>query len=300
MSAQPPQLSAEQRTLATTKSIEARRKRAAVKEAVKSGSLTIFDVINDGDPIVSGMRVKDLLGAVPGVGTVKAEILMERAKISSTRKVAGLGPHQILRLREELSLTKIEPKRGRLIVISGPGGVGKSTITKALRDDSRFVVSVSATTREPRAGEMNGFDYFFYSDEKFDQMVENSEFLEWAAFAGNRYGTPAHSVEQWLRVGKNVILEIEIAGARQIRATQSDALLIFISPPSWEELVSRLENRGTDSPERRAARLELAREEMAAASEFDRSIINHEVNQVITEMVSLLNELDGRNHQPTN
>jgi len=296
MSAQPPQLTPEQRSLATAKSIEARRARAAFKAQIKSGVATIFDAINSQSPHITAMRVKELLEAVPGVGEIKAEQLMERAKISPTRKIAGLGDHQILRLREELSLTKVEPRRGRLIVISGPGGVGKSTITRALRDDPRFVVSVSATTRDARPGELHGVDYFFYSEEKFSEMVASNQFLEWAEFAGARYGTPAQSVEKWLSVGKNVILEIEIAGARQIRRSESDALLIFISPPSWEELVARLENRGTDSPERRAARLELAQEEMASSIEFDRSIINHEVHQVIAEMVSLLDELDGRNH----
>ena len=296
MSAIPPRLTPEQRALATVKSIAARRARAAFKSAIKSGNATIFDAINSQDPFISAMRVKELLEAVPGVGEVKAELLMERAKISPTRKIAGLGSHQILRLREELALTKVEPRRGRLIVISGPGGVGKSTITRALRADQRFIVSVSATTRSARPGEEHGVDYFFYSDEKFEEMISRGEFLEWAEFAGARYGTPAQSVESWLSVGKNVILEIEIAGARQIRQAEREALLIFISPPSWEELVSRLENRGTDSPERRAARLELAQEEMASAAEFDRSIINHEVHQVIAEMVSLLDELDGRNH----
>lgn len=288
MSSTPPQLTPEQRAAAVERSVQARRARAAMKAEIASGAKTIFDAINSGDATLAQMRVRELLESVPGVGAVKAEQLMERAKISPSRRIAGLGSHQILRLREELSLTKTEPTRGSLIVISGPGGVGKSTITKTLREDPRFKVSVSATTRKPRTGEFNGVDYYFYSEEKFQEMIDNDEFLEWAEFAGARYGTPSEAVEQWLSVGKNVILEIEIAGARQVRQANPDALLLFIAPPSWDVLVSRLENRGTDSPERRAARLELAREEMASAGEFDKIIVNHEVNQVIDEMVSLV------------
>jgi len=284
----PPKLTSEQRALALAKSIEGRRVRAVIKNEIATGTKTIFDAINSDDPAIATMRVRELLASVPGVGAVKAEALMERAKISPNRRIAGLGSHQILRLREELALTKIEPTRGSLIVISGPGGVGKSTITKVLREDPRFKVSVSATTRKPRVGEVNGVDYFFYSEEKFQELIDAGEFLEWAEFAGSRYGTPAATVDQWLSVGKNVILEIEIAGARQVRQADPSALLIFIAPPSWDVLVARLENRGTDSPERRAARLELAREEMASAGEFDRIVVNHEVNQVIDEMVTLV------------
>ena len=288
MASIPPQLTAAQRAAALAKSLEARRARSALKAEIASGDRTIFDAINSHEPAITQMRVRELLTSVPGIGATKAELLMERAKISPTRRIAGLGSHQILRLREELALTKIEPVRGSLIVISGPGGVGKSTITKALRADPRFMVSVSATTRKPRVGEVNGVDYFYYSEERFQELIDANKFLEWAEFAGARYGTPLASVEQWLSVGKNVILEIEIAGARQVRQADPDALLIFISPPSWDVLVSRLENRGTDSPERRAARLELARREMASAGEFDRIVVNHEVNQVIEEMVSLV------------
>ena len=288
MSQKPPQLSPEQRALAVERSKISRRARAVVKAEIAAGIKTIFDAINSGDPLISKMKVRELLESVSGVGNVKAELLMERAKIAPSRRIAGLGTQQIFRLREELALTKIEPARGSLIVISGPGGVGKSTITKTLREDPRFKVSVSATTRKFRPGEVNGVDYFFYSEEKFQEMIDSDQFLEWAEFAGARYGTPAEAVEQWLAVGKNVILEIEIAGARQVRASNPEALLLFIAPPSWDVLVSRLENRGTDSPERRAARLELAREEMASAGEFDKIVVNHEVNQVIEEMVSLV------------
>ena len=184
-------------------------------------------------------------------------------------------------------MAKVNSIRGKLIVISGPGGVGKSTITAQLRNDPRFWISVSATTREPRPGERDGVDYHFLTAELFQEMIEAGEFLEWAQFAGNRYGTPRAPVEEWRAMGKHVILEIEIEGARQVRSREAGATLIFIAPPSWEELIRRLTSRGTDSPDRRAARLALAEQEMAAAGEFDVILVNESVEGLIAQLVSL-------------
>jgi guanylate kinase len=174
-----------------------------------------------------------------------------------------------------------------LLVLSGPGGVGKSTVAQALGKVPGFWVSVSATTREPRFNEIDGREYFFYSNEAFDEAISKGLFLEWAEFAGNRYGTPIEAVEQARKKGLNVLLEIELAGAQIVRQKAPDAKLIFLEPPSWEELVARLEGRGTDSAERRAARLTLAQEELAAASLFDHVIINDRVEDVLDSLISL-------------
>jgi guanylate kinase len=283
----PPSLTSEQRRENLQRAKEARTERAKIKEEIASSSISIFDAINDPRESIQRMKVSELLSAIPGVGPSRAQLIMERKKISLTRRIGGLGPHQLRSLFKEVGIMKIDPRRGSLVVMSGPGGVGKSTITSYLKNDPRFWVSISVTTRAPRPSERDGVDYFFVTDNKFDQMVAQHEFLEWADFAGARYGTPKGPVSEWRELGKHVLLEIEIDGARQIRKSDPSAKLIFIAPPSWEELESRLANRGTDSPQRREARLALAREEMAAASEFDLTIVNEQVEGVVAQMVSL-------------
>ena len=264
-----------------------RKERAEVKSSIARSEITIFDAINDHRESIRRMRVMDLLAAVPGVGKSRAANIMERRAISPTRRIGGLGPLQLMALRKELAVGKTDPVRGNLVVLSGPGGVGKSTITSALRGDPRFWVSVSATTREPRPNEKEGVDYFFYSEEKFQSMIDAGEFLEWAEFAGSRYGTPKIPVDEWRNVGKHVILEIEIDGARQVRKSDPTSRSVFIAPPDWNELVRRLTSRGTDSPERRAARLALAEAEMAASSEFDFTLVNDQVDTLIARLIPL-------------
>ena len=176
--------------------------------------------------------------------------------------------------------------RGKLIVLSGPGGVGKSTIVAELKKRDHFYFSVSATTRSPRNGELDGVAYHFVSKESFQKMIDENVFLEWADFAGARYGTPRQPVMDALQEGKDVLLEIEIEGARQVKAAMPEALMVFLQPPSMAELESRITNRGTDTPERISARLALARAEMAAAHEFDHVLTNHRVEDVIDSLVS--------------
>lgn len=177
--------------------------------------------------------------------------------------------------------------RGKLIVLSGPGGVGKSTIVTEIRKRNDFYFSVSATTREPRPGEVDGVSYHFIDEKEFDRLVASNSFLEWAEFAGNRYGTLREPVDAALNSGLHVLLEIEIAGARQVREKEPEAILVFLEPPSFEELELRIRGRGTDSEERIQDRLALARQELAAATEFDLIVVNHQVEQVVAALVSL-------------
>ena len=177
--------------------------------------------------------------------------------------------------------------KGQLLVLSGPGGVGKSTIVKELRNHPEFFFSVSSTTRAPREGEIDGHAYHFVTEEDFQRMIDDRQFLEWAEFAGYKYGTPAAPVFEALRSGKHVLLEIEIDGARQIRRSQPEAILVFLKPPSFEDLEARIRGRKTDSEERIQARLALAEEEMAAAHEFDHVLVNHRVEEVVASLVSL-------------
>lgn len=285
----PPQLTPEQRQDALLKAAASRKRRAEVKVKIKNGEFSIDTILEIAktDDAVGKMRVKELLESLSGVGKVRALSLMERLNISPTRRIQGLGRLQVKQLREEFMKSEHAIKPGKLIVLSGPGGVGKSTIAKRLRAAGDFWVSVSATTRQPRNNEVHGQDYYFVSNEEFTRMVNADEFLEWAEFAGNRYGTPQEKVEQALLLGRNVLLEIEIAGAKQVKTHLPQSILVFLEPPTWEELVARLEGRGTDDPERRAERLQLAQEELAAASFFDLVLINDQVDSVVGKLIEL-------------
>jgi guanylate kinase len=282
----PPQLTADERSAALAKAKESRQIRSAVKTKIKSGEITLSEVFNLAakDSVIAKMRVSELLAALNGVGKIRATAIMERLNISPTRRIQGLGKHQLNALRSEFSPAQ---SRGKLLVLSGPGGVGKSTIAAYVRKHGTFWVSVSSTTRQPRINEKNGIEYYFLTDEEFDQEIAKNHFLEWANFAGARYGTPREPVEQGLSSGKNVLLEIDIEGAKQVKVQAPEAVLVFLEPPSWEELVSRLERRATDSPQRRAERLQLAQEELAAASFFDHRLINDEVENVVKKLLSL-------------
>jgi guanylate kinase len=287
----PPKLTADQRAAALAKSTAARQVRAAIKTRVKSSELSlsaVFDLAMS-DEAIAKMRVVELLESFSGVGKVRAIAILDRLAISQTRRIQGLGTAQRKNLLREFPDRSSAGVRGKLLVLSGPGGVGKSTVAKALRKRNEFWVSVSATTRTTRHNEVDGVDYFFYSESEFDNAVKTDLFLEWAEFAGNRYGTPRKPVEDALREGKNVLLEIEISGAKQVKESAPEAVLIFLQPPSWEELVSRLEGRGTDSPERRAARLALAQEELALAGLFDLSVVNTRVEEVVERLIGLTN-----------
>lgn len=175
-------------------------------------------------------------------------------------------------------------------MISGPAGVGKGTVVQLLRKAHPEVwVSVSATTRPPRPGELDGVHYRFVSDEEFDRLVETDGLLEWAVVHGrHRYGTPAGPVHEVADAGRPVVLEIDLQGARQVRERLPDAHFVFLSPPDWTTLVGRLEGRGTESPDQVARRLETARVELAAAEEFDEVIVNDELGHTVEQLVDSL------------
>ncbi|MFS8480199.1 MAG: guanylate kinase [Micromonosporaceae bacterium] len=177
----------------------------------------------------------------------------------------------------------------RLIVLSGPSGVGKDSVIELIRARSRSVwLSVSVTTRPKRDYEVDGVHYYFVDRSQFRQMVERGELLEWAEFAGNFYGTPRRPVEARLRRGLPALLKIDLQGARQVRRAMPGALLVFLAPPSWNELERRLIGRGTDDPETIRRRLEHAREELAAEPEFDVTVVNDSVERAAEELLELL------------
>jgi guanylate kinase len=285
----PPVLTPDQRAAALQKATKSRQRRAEIKVELKSAKLTLSEVIDlaKNDDAIAKMRVLELIESISGVGKVRAQSFIVKLGISPSRRIAGLGLHQRVNLIKEFSLPVDTSSHGRLVVLSGPGGVGKSSVAKALRLRNEFWVSVSATTRAPRANEKNGVDYYFYTDEQFDEAIKEDKFLEWAAFAGARYGTPKKPVMDALSQGKNVLLEIDIDGAKQVKAHEPKALLVFLEPPTWEELVARLEGRGTDSEERRAARLALAQLELAEASYFDKTLVNEQVDAVVEHLIVL-------------
>jgi guanylate kinase len=167
--------------------------------------------------------------------------------------------------------------------------VGKGTVVIGLRKKRPDIwLSVSVTTRSPRPGEVDGREYSFVSDAVFDRMVEDGELLEWAAFAGHRYGTPREPVARCIAAGVPALLEIDIKGARQVRQAVPDALLVFLAPPSWDELVRRLSGRGTEPPEVIARRLEVAAREIEAGKEFDITLVNTSVEDVCGQLVTLM------------
>jgi guanylate kinase len=180
--------------------------------------------------------------------------------------------------------------RSRLAVLAGPTAVGKGTVAADVRAHHPEIwISVSATTRAPRPGEVNGVHYWFVSDEEFDRMVDDDELLEWAVVhQAARYGTPRGPVEQALAEGRAALLEIDLQGARQVRRTMPDALFVFLAPPSWEELVRRLVGRGTETEEERERRLQTAHAVLAAEEEFDATVVNHEVHAAAEELVALI------------
>lgn len=181
-------------------------------------------------------------------------------------------------------------KRGLLIVLSGPSGVGKGTVRAAIfsKGEQKFVYSISATTRLPRTGEIDGVDYFFKTREEFEQMIQNKQLLEYAEYVGNYYGTPLEYVENTLAKGKDVFLEIDVQGAIQVRDLMPDGVFIFLTPPDLNELESRIVNRGTDSDEVIAKRMKTAREELELMKYYDYSVVNDTVDNAVQKIEAII------------
>jgi guanylate kinase len=186
-------------------------------------------------------------------------------------------------------------------VVTGPSGVGKGTLIKRLRERlPNFELSISATTRKPRPGEEDGRDYHFLRLEEFEHRLARGEFLEHAMYAGNMYGTPRSEVERARQAGKDLVLEIEVQGARQVAEALPEATQVFIQPPDEETLRRRLEGRSTDSPEEIERRLARAREELAAASEWKRRVTNDDLDRATEELVTLAATIGGRQSEGVN
>jgi guanylate kinase len=291
------------RVAAARAAIAARRARAAVKAAVANRDRTALDVAqtawDDATSAEASLRVRELLTSIPTLGPTRTARVMDRLEISDKKRVGGLGIRQRDRLREYLTVRQ-GLGHTRLLVLAGPTAVGKGTVSAYVRDHYPDVaLSVSATTRPPRVGEVDGVHYFFVGDGEFDRKIAAGELLEWAVVHNSyRYGTPRPPIDAALAAGKRVMLEIDLQGARQVRAAMPEALLVFLLPPSWDELVRRLIGRGTESSEDQTRRLETAKIELAAQDEFDARVVNHEVSQAAREVVELMDAPVGATTSP--
>jgi guanylate kinase len=183
-------------------------------------------------------------------------------------------------------------RRGRLVVVSGPSGAGKSTLIRTtLEAVPELAYSVSATTRKSREGEVEGCDYVFLSREEFERWIDEGRFLEWAEYSGNLYGTPEQKVEEYLESGRSVILEIELQGARKVRAKRPDAVMVFVRAPSLEETRKRLRGRATEDDKALEARMTTALKEVEARSEFDYEVVNAEREQAREDMIRIMHNI---------
>ena len=188
-------------------------------------------------------------------------------------------------------------KKGLLIVLSGPSGVGKGTINKLVREKIPSLAnSISVTTRTPRAGEVDGQSYFFETRDSFEKMIENDELLEWAEYVGNYYGTPRKFVEDKLNAGIDVLLEIETQGALQIKSKLPQAVCIFLSAPSEAELEKRIRGRGTESEDKIQDRLNVSRHEMTLRDRYDYEVINEEINKALEDVLDIIKKEHLKNN----
>jgi guanylate kinase len=285
------------RVAASRKAIAARRARAALKRDVASRVISPQELLRralaDPESPAGAMRITEFLTSIPAIGTGKRDRILEALQISPVKRLGGLGARQRRALAAYLDERVPEqgPRAGRsnLVVLAGPTAVGKGTVAARIKQTHpEILLSVSATTRAPRPGEVEGEHYFFVDDAEFDRMIADDELLEHATVHNRfRYGTPRHPIEVALAEGRTVLLEIDLQGARQVRAAEPSATLVFLLPPSWDELVQRLVGRGTEGDEERARRLRTAKIELAAQHEFDYRVVNDDVASAADAVVAL-------------
>lgn len=290
------------RAAASRAAVAARRARAAVKRAVAERTRSPLDVVEKGwaasGSVEAGLRVRELLASIPGLGPTRTARVMRELGIAESKRVGGLGLRQRGTLHDWLSRREQRPIRtgplrtgpSRLVVLAGPTAVGKGAVSGFIRENyPEVLLSVSATTRMPRPGEVDGVNYYFVSDEEFDRLEASGEMLETATVHNAyRYGTPRAPIDAAIAEGRSVLLEIDLQGARSVRRAMPDAVLVFLLPPSWEELVRRLIGRGTEDSAEQARRLETAKTELAAQDEFDFRVVNADVGQAAREVVDLM------------
>lgn len=289
------------------KGLERRRARAALKAEITQGHHSLIELFDkasesNADPVLAGLRVEWFLRSIPGVGATKVQRILQDLGINPRATLGGLRIRQRAALRvavQRLHRHFFGHLRGRLVVLVGPSGVGKGTIVQwILQRHENFILSVSATTRPARIGEREGEHYFFLSDRQFDRVIERGGFLEWAWVHGDhRYGTPAEAVDTVRDEGKNVILEIDIQGARQVKRKAKDALTIFIAPPTFEDLETRLRKRGTESDAEIRKRLRTAKRELKAQGECDAVVVNRDVAQAAQSIVDLVGSSPQRSKE---
>ncbi len=278
--------------------VERRRARATLKRAIKTAERTPLSVAHEGwespKSPAAGLRIAEFLGSISGIGSVKIPRILDSLGISPRKRLGALGARQVEALTAWLLARQDgrvgTPQRGRLVVVAGPTAVGKGTVVARIRElHPEVKFSVSATTRAPRPGEIDGEHYHFVTDDEFDRLVETSQMLEWAVVHGrHRYGTPRGPIVAALDNGSSIILEIDIQGARQVKKAMPDAILVFLLPPSWNELVRRLQARGTESPDEQYRRLATAKVEFDAQTEFDVTVVNDNVSEAAEAVVDLM------------
>ncbi len=245
------------------------------------------------DSAAGAMRVTEFLTAIPAIGAGKRDRILADLEISPVKRLGGLGARQrtVLRafLDERVPESALRGGRSRLVVLAGPTAVGKGTVAAHIKAHHPEIhLSVSATTRPPRPGEVDGEHYFFVDDAEFDRLIQADALLEWATVHNaHRYGTPRAPIDAALAQGHAVLLEIDLQGARQVRAAEPSATLVFLLPPSWDELVQRLVGRGTEGDAERARRLKTAKTELASQHEFDFRVVNDDVARAASAVAEL-------------